>query len=376
MCASIIQICTDNPKQQISQKDGKQLALRRFDATENPGCRQSLIASIYENSRIDKRHVSFLPEIPPEEELKLETRLTNAVEVINPLVTNAARKAIINSGISKSDIGVIVPVSSTVLQEPGVSANLVNALGLPQYTERTPVSFAGCAAGVAGLRVAEDYVRAHPDRAALLVAFEVPSAHGRGVVRSVSGEVIHSLFADGCAAAIIVAANSPFERDVISREKPVIRIHGRRSELVPGTETGITLSASSAAIDCLLSKDLSKYLVKAVNGYVERLIQDVGLTWDDMSYWAVHPGGRKIIESVENGCRLPDSDLAESYQVLREHGNMLSVSIFFVLNLLIERHSKGKETAIDGVGERFGAGFSFAPGVSVEGFVFSVYCEI
>lgn len=370
--ASIIAISTDAPKRFISQQAGKELALARFAKSSNPKCPEATIARMYDNGKIEKRHVAFLPTLAPDQEDNVETRLQKALHSITPIAVETARAAILAAGVSTKDIGSVVAVSSTVLHEPGVSADIVEQLGLPRDTERTPVSFAGCAAGIAGMRVAEDFVRRSRRKCALLVTFEVPSAHGRGAVQSICGEIVHSIFADGCAVAVLAATGSKFEFKRIQAGDPVIRIRGRRSELMSNSQDGILLKTTPSAIDCLLSKNLCNYLKKGIAGYVERLVASGNFGKQDISYWAVHPGGRRIIESVQLGCEVDEENLSESYAVLREHGNMLSVAVLFVLKKMMHRCIEEQQAGVGDLGDKVGVAFSFAPGVSVEGFVFSM----
>ena len=107
-----------------------------------------------------------------------------------------------------------------------------------------------------------------------------------------------------------------------------------------GTEDGITLSINENGISCILSKYLPQYIAKNMGGYVESFLGMHNLQKSDMDFWAIHPGGRRIIEEAQNGLGLSEEQAKYSWNVLSNYGNMLSPSVMFVLELILNDHKK------------------------------------
>merc|ERR1711967_17498 len=137
-----------------------------------------------------------------------------------------------------------------------------------------------------------------------------------------------------------------------------------------GTEDSITLSINDTGISCKLSKYLPQYIAKNMKGYVDSFLNKHSLSQDDMDFWAVHPGGRRIIEEAQAGLGLTDEQTKYSWKVLNDYGNMLSPSVMFVLDLIMKEHKEEIAAGNDGFAQ--GLAFSFSPGVGAEGILLKV----
>ena len=126
-----------------------------------------------------------------------------------------------------------------------------------------------------------------------------------------------------------------------------------------GTEDGITLSINENGISCILSKYLPQYIAKNMGGYVESFLGMHNLQKSDMDFWAIHPGGRRIIEEAQNGLGLSEEQAKYSWNVLSNYGNMLSPSVMFVLELILNDHKKALAKGESGL--KAGIAFSLAP---------------
>jgi alpha-pyrone synthase len=279
-------------------------------------------------------------------------------EVAVPLVTEVSRRAIAAAGVKLSDIHKLIVVSSTGFLGPSLDCELIKSLGLPRTTDRSLIGFMGCAAAINGYRVAIDYVKANPDKYALLVCVEISSVN-TNFKDSVNNAIIHAIFADGCAATVI----SCEKEDSLKRGQLVI--YDTHSCLMEGTEDGITLSINDDGISCKLSKYLPQYIAKNMGGYVDTFLGKHSLSRKDVDFWAIHPGGRRIIEEAQNGLGVTEDQAADSWAVLAEYGNMLSPSVMFVLERIFKRHEEMMSSG--GEGYKVGIAFSFSPGVGAEG---------
>ena len=327
------------------------------------------ITKIYRNTKIDTRHMA-VNLLTDEQAAFSQARSTIAArmdlyrEHAIPLAEKVANDVIskVNSPTIKEDIGTIVFVSSTGFVGPGVDAALIDRLGLNRNISRVTVNFMGCAAAMNGLRVGSDYVRAYRDRKALVICLELSSLNAV-YNDNLNDIIIHSIFGDGCAAVILGASD---KNSVDSAGKIAIAQH--LSYLIEDTQDGITLGIEDTGITCKLSRNLPNYIETGVNRVIESFLASHELTKADIDLWAVHPGGTKIIQKAQSSLGLTDEQVAISWEMLGKYGNMLSVSILFVLEQMFARiesdRDKSKSQPLTGMG------FSFSPGVGLEGILF------
>ena len=292
----------------------------------------------------------------------LQKRLDRFREKAVPLVAQVCKRAIADAGISLDDIGKLVVVSSTGFIGPGLDCHIIQELGLSRGVDRALIGFMGCAAAMNGFRVGMDYCRCH-EKAALVCCVELSSVHTT-FDDNVNDAILHAIFGDGCAAAVLggkTASQAP---------KGAFAIIDDHACLMEGTEDGITLSINDTGISCKLSKYLPQYIAKNMKGYVDAFLGKHDLSMDDMDFWAVHPGGRRIIEEAQNGLGLTEEQCKYSWKVLNDYGNMLSPSVMFVLELILNDHKAALKAGEEGFKQ--GLAFSFSPGVGAEGIFLKV----
>lgn len=371
---TIMGIATGNPAYRVSQEQALNIAEKCPDCTSI----RPVLARIYGNSRIDYRYMA-VPDFTPEQALPgdtnffssdmsfkmpIEKRLDMFREKAVPLVTKVCKQAIADSGVSLDKIGKLVVVSSTGFLGPGLDCELIKTLGLSRGIDRSLIGFMGCAAAMNGFRVANDYAVANPGKMALMCCVEISSVHTT-FDDNVNDAILHAIFADGCAAAVISG-----ERPGASAAKGKFGIVDTQGWLMEGTEDGITLSINENGISCVLSKYLPQYIAKNMGGYVDTFLGKHKLQKSDLDFWAIHPGGRRIIEEAQNGLGLSEEQAKYSWTVLSQYGNMLSPSVMFVLELILKDHKK--DLALGKRGLKQGIAFSFSPGVGAEGILLKV----
>ena len=325
------------------------------------------------------RSFMAVPDFTPEQKLEgdenffdkdlmfkmpVEKRLDMFREKSVPLVTKVCKDAMADAGIDVEQIGKLVVVSSTGFLGPGLDAELIKTLGLWRGVDRSLIGFMGCAAAMNGFRVANDFAMSHPGKMALMVCVEISSVHTT-FDDNVNDAILHAIFADGCAAAVISG-----EKPGSAAAKGKFGIVDTHGWLMEGTEDGITLSINENGISCILSKYLPQYIAKNMAGYVDSFLGMHGLQKTDMDFWAIHPGGRRIIEEAQNGLGLSEEQAKYSWTVLSQYGNMLSPSVMFVLELILNDHKKALAKGERGLKQ--GIAFSFSPGVGAEGILINV----
>ena len=244
------------------------------------------------------------------------------------------------------EISHLVVASCTGFVAPGIDQLIAAALGLPGSVERTLIGFMGCYAAVAALRTAHHIVRSTPEARVLVVTVELSSLHLQPEDRI---EPLLSMlqFGDGAAAAIVT---------------------GEASGLAMERFFAATLPDSDALIRWTIGdQGFAMHLSGEVPGRIARALGDaefVDTLTDchdpiEVDAWAVHAGGRSILDAVESGLGLGQGALAESREVLAANGNMSSATLMFVLAAMLEREAIAQGVAI-----------AFGPGLAAEGFGF------
>ena len=399
-------IATGTPDNIIPQADAAKFVANLRGLNRN----RDRIEKIYKNTRIDQRHlaINLLSEATYEFSRKpgtIQERMEMFEDYALPLAEKVAQKALKSAEIStkfsnyfyseniEDTIGLIVFVTSTGFIAPGIDTKLIKSLGLKRNIARIPVHFMGCAAAMNGLRVACDYIKANPSQKALVVCLELSSVNAV-FEDNINDVIIHSIFGDGCAAVVLGARE---EKMLLGQNKIVIK--DNFSYLVADTEDGIRLGITDNGITCKLSRDLPNYIEAGVDPIISNFLAGHELTKDGIDLWAVHPGGTRIIEKVQSSLGLNDEQVAVSWEILRQYGNMLSCAILFVIERIIlrleaESLTAGKTPILeDYSGQKktlskkltkskklsdvkktlTGISFSFAPGVGVEGILFEKY---
>ncbi|MBR8838557.1 MAG: naringenin-chalcone synthase [Stigonema ocellatum SAG 48.90 = DSM 106950] len=389
---TIESIATGTPDNIIPQADAAQFVANLRGLDRN----RERIAKIYKNTRIEQRHlaINLLSEETYEFSRKpgtIQQRMEMFEQYALPLAEKVARKALKSAEDSAKDsddsyskniedtIGLIVFVTSTGFVAPGIDTKLIESLKLKRNIARIPIHFMGCAAAMNGLRVACNYIKANPSQKALVICLELSSVNAV-FEDNINDVIIHSIFGDGCAAVVLGARE---ENMLLGQGKIVIK--DNFSYLVEDTEDGIRLGITDNGVTCKLSPDLPKYIEAGLGPIINNFLADHHLTKERIDLWAVHPGGTRIIEKAQSSLGLNDEQVADSWEILRQHGNMLSCAILFVIERIIlrlEQESlKVEKAAMSNYPNKgkalhkkmTGISFSFAPGIGVEGILFEKY---
>jgi predicted naringenin-chalcone synthase len=245
----------------------------------------------------------------------------------------------------------VIVASCTGFTAPGLDLQLTDRLGLRRDVERTLIGFMGCSAAVPALRAAYHAVRSQPEARVLVVNLELSTLH---LQETSDLETVLSflLFADGAAAALVTA------------EPAGIALGDFRAAIIPNSADHITWHIGDQGFDMHLSGKVPGRIAAALREDLARadpggILRGEGTQAVDL--WAVHAGGRTVLDAVEVGLRLDEAALAHSRGVLHDFGNMSSATVMFVLHRLLHARAGG--------GER-GLAMAFGPGMVAETFRF------
>ncbi|WP_420391834.1 type III polyketide synthase [Acuticoccus sp.] len=241
----------------------------------------------------------------------------------------------------------LVVCSCTGMAAPGVDLALLRRLGLAPSTQRTMVGFMGCYAAINALRLARAIVRSEEGARVLVVAVELCTLHMQET-EDVERLLSFMIFADGCAAAMVTA------------EPDGLRIEDSRTALIPAADDLITWHVGDLGFEMRLSTRVPATLGDALPDAVASMVPGGA---DEIELWALHPGGKAVIDAVARSLALTEDAVRPSREVLRDYGNMSSPSVLFVMaNIMAANPSRGAS----------GLALAFGPGVTAEGLRFAV----
>ena len=307
------------------------------------------LLSVYETAGVETR-ASVVPIEEVFHPRDFETQNRRYREIACRAGADVAGRALAASGLQPSEIGLVVSVSCTGFMIPAVDAYVAEALGLGPRLARLPITESGCAGGVVGLARATDYLTAHPESAAIVVALEFSSLTFQRGDRSPTNVVSTAIFGDGGAAAVLVGARHPRA----GSGKLVVR--DAESRFFPGTAHLMGFELRNTGLQIILDRGIAPFVRRMICPTVEAFLGARGLAREAISHFILHPGGRRVIEAMAERLGLGPNDLAATEAVLSEHGNMSSVTILFVLDEVLRTRSPAPGSL--GVLGAFGPGFA------------------
>jgi len=239
----------------------------------------------------------------------------------------------------------LIVTTCTGFSAPGIDLELVRRCGLDPSIERTVVGFMGCYAAVNALKLARHIVRSDETARVLVVSLELCTLHLQET-DDLEQVLTFLVFGDGAAAALVTAEPHGFALD---------RFH---AVLIPEAADQIAWNIRDAGFDMVLSGRVPGTLSKALRGGGEAILD--GAKVGDIDLWAVHPGGRSVLDAVEGALELAPDALTSSRTVLSDYGNMSSATVLFVLERLMRDAQPGQT----------GCGMAFGPGLTAETLLF------
>ncbi len=354
MTLSILGLATSVPIHTMTQDEATDIGTQICCQTER---QERLLKVLYRRSGVKKRH-TVLPHrialswLGDDDNGSVKTtttvgpttaeRMQFYAEHAGPLALEAAEKALQESPLDAADVTHLVTVSSTGFQAPGVEFRLIDELSMKPTVQRVNVGFMGCHGAVNGLRVAQG-LALDPEARVLLCAVELCSLHyhfGWDPEKFVA----NTLFADGAGALVCQQGDRGFWN-----------LRGTGSCVLPNSSDAMSWTIGDFGFEMTLSPRVPDIILEHLRSWLSEWLGTHGVRIEDVRSWAIHPGGPRIVATVEEALGLGHNDTATSRAVLSEHGNMSSPTILFILDRLRGADAPGPCVAL-----------AFGPGLVAE----------
>jgi predicted naringenin-chalcone synthase len=349
-------IGTATPPGTLAQDAAAEFAQARCCSSE---AQRALLRRIYRNSGVSRRGSVLLnPEesagasqafFPPathsgDRGPSTAVRLQRFQQEAGPLAANACHAALASAAVDPWTITHLITVSCTGLVSPGLDAELVHRLGLVPDVGRVNLGFMGCHGALNGLRTASALAASVPHARVLLCCVELCSLHFQYGWQPQT-TVANALFADGAGAVVVSASED---------SAAPWRLVDTASRLV-GHSDAMTWRVGDHGFEMTLSREVPELIRATLGSWLDDWLGRHRLAVTDIDRWAIHPGGPRIIRTVEDCLGLPEGAGRASAATLAEHGNMSSPTVLFVLNRLQDEADGGPCVVM-----------GFGPGLSLE----------
>jgi predicted naringenin-chalcone synthase len=302
------------------------------------------VVKVFEGAAVDRRYgIMDIEEVFTATSLEAKNNIY--VREVKKLGTSVLQKALRKIGWSPDSLDYIITVSCTGIMIPSLDAYIINDLGLRQDIIRLPVTEMGCAAGVSGLIYAANFLRANPNKRAAVIAVESPTATFQLSDYSMANMVSAAIFGDGAACVLLSSEEDALGPAIVAEEM----YHFRNATHLMGfdlTNTGLKM-----ILDPSVPETIAQHFPEIVHPFLEK--NDTSITQVD--HLIFHPGGRKIVQTVEDLFGELGKNIDDTRETLRLYGNMSSATVLYVLERFLEKKlAKGEQ----GLMLSFGPGFS------------------
>lgn len=267
----------------------------------------------------------------------------------------SARSCLASSQLTAADITHLIVVSCTGLYAPGLDIELVKELGLRTSVERTCINFMGCYAAFNAIKLADSFCQSNANARVLIVCTELCSIHFQKESTE-DNWLANALFADGSAA-------------VLMQTRPGNGVNLRPisfyCDIAPDTPNEMAWTVGDFGFEMKLSSYVPTAIRQGIRSLTHRLLSKVNRSSAEIDFYAIHPGGKRILEVIEQELNLTSDQNRFSYRVLRDFGNMSSPTVLFVLNDIrkqLTSNDKGKTIL----------SFAFGPGLTLESMALTI----
>jgi alkylresorcinol/alkylpyrone synthase len=305
---------------------------------------QRKVLKIFENAGVDKRY-SIMDAHEVFLNTSFEEKNTIYARECTKLAENALIKSLTKAKLNPEDIDYIITVSCTGIMIPSIDAYLINSQRMRQDIVRLPVTEMGCAAGVSGIIYAKNFLKSNPNKRAVVIAVESPTATFQLEDFSMVNIVSAAIFGDGAAAVIL----SSYEEE----EGPEI-IDEAMYHFFDATQM-MGFQLRNTGLEMILDKSVPETIAAHFPKIVYPFLERNNLTIQDVDHLIFHPGGKKIVQTVEGLFGSKGKNIDDTKEVLRMYGNMSSATVLYVLERFMDKKLPKGDL---GLMLSFGPGFS------------------
>lgn len=345
----------------------EQQTVREIMKESVPGDRKtrSIIHRIYSQSGIEKRHAAnydfhnedadgffkrtFKNEHPPSTGERNEIYERESKKLFKEVAEKLIER---NPEFSKQDITHVITVSCTGFYTPGPDFEVVRHLGLSTSTQRFHIGFMGCYAAFPALKMAQSFCEADPNAVVMVITCELCSLHLQ-ISDDIDQILAASVFADG-ASGVLVSTKKPISSGY--------RLDEFSSALAYEGEKDMAWTISDTGFKMVLSSYIPSIIEANIDEIMSPMFESLQISRDDIAMWAVHPGGRAIVDKVEQGMKVNADKVIPSRRVLANYGNMSSATILFVLDEIRRSQLSSNSKVLP---------IAFGPGLTIETGIFT-----
>ena len=357
----LIELTTASPPYKVTQRKASEELKRRM---QGDAAVARLIDITKKFSGIDSRFI-VIPDGNDNTEKNFFT--TNEGNHYNPdtqarmqmyekwsakLAEDAVEELFTKTKIDHNRINRLITISCTGFYAPGLDYHLIQKFNLPKSIKRTNIGFMGCSAALNGVNSVWEALNSNKEKniSTLLVAVEICSIHLQ--TQTTRDNILaNMIFADGASAVL-------FSNETENGLKPQLKISFAETVLFDNSAEFMGWKIGNYGFEMLLSSEIPKIILESATPEIKKILNKKGFDVGGIKFWALHPGGRAILDSLQKGLGLNDGQMFPSREVLRNYGNMSSVSILFILKKILQDNVIHK-------GE-YCCSVAFGPGLTME----------
>ncbi len=301
---------------------------------------------IFEGAQVDKRYAIMPPK---------EVFTKTSFEEKNKLYETAAKtygksvlkKALTQANWKAESLDYIITVSCTGIMIPSLDAFLINELNLKQNIIRLPITEMGCVGGVSAMIYAFQFLKSNPNKRAAIVSFESPTATLQHDDKSMTNIVSSAIFGDGAACVLLSSEEDKSGVEIVAEQM----YHFYENTHMMGFD--LTNSGLKMVLDIDVPDTITEHFPNIIYPFLEK--HNLGI--EDISHLIFHPGGKKIIQTVEDLFGPLGKNINHTKKVLRQYGNMSSATVLYVLKAFMDEPQPK---------DSYGMILSFGPGFTAQ----------
>lgn len=305
---------------------------------------QRKVVKLFEGAAVDKRYSIMSPEEVFNESSFAEKNNIYTREILK-LAESSLEKSLKKANLQATDIDYIITVSCTGIMIPSLDAYLINSLQMKQDIVRLPVTEMGCAAGISGIIYAKKFLASNPNKRAVVIAVESPTATFQHNDYSMTNIVSAAIFGDGAASVVLSSYKDESGPEILDQAM----YHFYNATHMMG------FKLVNTGLQMILDKEVPEKIAGHFPNIIHPFLKENNCTIEDVDHLIFHPGGKKIIQTVEDLFGKLGKNINDTKEVLRLYGNMSSATVLYVLERFMDSNPKEGEK---GLMLSFGPGFS------------------